>query len=1496
MRKRWICLLMALCMLLSLLPVTAGAADIVSSGTCGENVTWTLDASGVLKISGTGVTYNYTDGSSPFYQNDEIKSVVIESGITKIGAYLFYDCYGILSVVIPESVTEIGNSAFERCYYMSDMSLPSGLTSLGEEAFLNCGNLTSVTIPSSLTTISERAFSECYRLEKVTIPESVTTIDTEAFDYCNALSSVAIPASVSELGVRVFSRCDSLTNIFVAEDNPSYASVDGVLFTKDCKKLIQYPCGRSGAYVIPNSVSLVGIDSFAGCAGLTDITIPGGVETVDDDAFAGCTGLLHVTYMEGVTSIRGMTFAYCTSLESVTIPASVTTILSDSFTGCENLRNIDVDEDNPAYTSIGCALFSKDQTKLIFASAAISGNYVVPSSVKTISDYAFWHCSNLTGITLPEGLRTIYSYAFSDCTGLTSVNIPDSVTKIGSGAFADCENLEEITLPDTMTELGGEVFSNCKSLKSVVIPKGVAVLDSGLFYCCFELESVTIPEGVTTIYSAFSGCISLKGINLPLGLETIGDHAFYGCKSLKNVVIPEGILSIGSRAFYGCSDLRSIVIPKSVQDVWWEPFDGCTKLTDIYFGGSEEDFMKAFNSYEDLLENGSITIHFNSSGPSASDEPVILSPMRDDSTFHYYADHLHTDGLIPDELAQYTYHYDEKWFENSACTYQHELARMSIRMAMAGMAKTGTPDPTDHSNIQALMTQLEFSNLYFDYPQTEVNSIGYAIGSKNIRGSDGKVYSLVSVVVRSAGYFDEWGGNVTLGPSGNHSGFQIAADKVLNGDDNGGVGLLNYISNMQSSGRLTDNVKVWITGYSRGAATANLAAAKLNETFGKDNVFAYCFECPMGTTDANAGGAQYNNIFCIVNPIDLVPKVAMREWGFRRYGKTFYLPSVSNTSLYLPLKLKMDTKYADLLTYSGGTNSVLDVLSVTRQLNAIPGLLEQSVLFDHFVGYLAKNLNRNAYYRFHETSFAQAVANTLGVQGSRSDEDTAALLYLAGVLFDNATLRKNFNTHALLFGAEVGTLALFMRYAHYPELAVAWLDVLDDSTLSNIMSGYRSIFVNCPVDVSVYDCEDNLVAQIINDVPQEIENGISAYVDENGQKVVILPMDMEYRLDVKATDDGTVTYTAADYDLERGDYSQVVSYQEIPVEKGDTLTGTASAAENAPPTYTLTTEDGSTIAPDVTEQGDAIQQWIVQAVSQEGGTATGGGVFINGEFAKVTASPEEGFRFLGWYDGDTCVSEEAEYRFAVSRDIELTAHFETNAEPTTPASPQPTTQPVDPTPASPQPTTRPDGTKPAEPTTKPDDSKPAEPTTKPDDTKPISNPFTDVQKGDYFYDPVLWALTHEPQITDGMTETTFAPGETCTRGQVVTFLWRAMGCEEPKSANNPFTDVAGGDYFYKAVLWAVEKGITDGTSDTTFSPNDPCTRAHVVTFLWRAENKPDAGSRNPFADVAAGEYYTDAVLWAVSKGITDGTSDTTFSPADPCTRGQIVTFLYRDMQ
>lgn len=168
--------------------------------------------------------------------------------------------------------------------------------------------------------------------------------------------------------------------------------------------------------------------------------------------------------------------------------------------------------------------------------------------------------------------------------------------------------------------------------------------------------------------------------------------------------------------------------------------------------------------------------------------------------------------------------------------------------------------------------------------------------------------------------------------------------------------------------------------------------------------------------------------------------------------------------------------------------------------------------------------------------------------------------------------------------------------------------------------------------------------------------------------------------------------------------------------------------------------------------------------------------------------------------------------------------------------------------------------------------------------------FHDVTRFDYFYDAVKWAVDHD--ITSGTGRFTFSPNAVCTRAQTVTFLWRAAGSPRPVSTVNPFTDVHYGDYFYQAVLWAVENGITMGTSATTFSPDATVTRAQVVTFLWRANGQPAAWNSG-FTDVSADAYYAKAVAWAVQNGITTGTGFGVFSPDAACTRAQIVTFLYR---
>ena len=176
------------------------------------------------------------------------------------------------------------------------------------------------------------------------------------------------------------------------------------------------------------------------------------------------------------------------------------------------------------------------------------------------------------------------------------------------------------------------------------------------------------------------------------------------------------------------------------------------------------------------------------------------------------------------------------------------------------------------------------------------------------------------------------------------------------------------------------------------------------------------------------------------------------------------------------------------------------------------------------------------------------------------------------------------------------------------------------------------------------------------------------------------------------------------------------------------------------------------------------------------------------------------------------------------------------------------------------------------------------------DDNTMLNFFTDVHAEDYYYDAVLWAA--QEGVTGGTNGTLFAPNAGCTRAQAVTFLWRAAGSPEPKTLSS-FADVPADAYYAKAAAWAVENNVAKGVSETAFAPDTNCTRAQIVTFLWRAQQSPASGGENPFTDVSAAAYYYNAVLWAVENDVAKGVSETAFAPNDNCTRAQIVTLIYR---
>ena len=355
---------------------------------------------------------------------ENLSSVVIPDSVTSIGDYAFYGCTGLTSIVIGDSVTSIGWRAFWDCTSLTSIVIPDSVTSIGRFAFSGCTGLTDVyitdidawcnisfsssdsnpmyyganlyldgnlvtelIIPDSVTSIGSYTFYGCTGLTSIVIGDSVTSIGEEAFYGCESLTSILIPDSVTSIGNWAFLRCTGLTSITVDEDNTSYQSIDGNLYSKDGKTFIQYAIAKKNtSFTIPDSVTSIGEWAFRDCTGLTSIVIPDSVTSIGLYAFYGCTGLTSIVIPDSVTRINSWTFSDCTGLTSIVIPDSV--------------------------TSIGW--------------------------------YAFGDCTGLTSIVIPDSVASIGFGAFDNCTALTSIVIHDSVKSIGNRAFKGCINLKDV--------------------------------------------------------------------------------------------------------------------------------------------------------------------------------------------------------------------------------------------------------------------------------------------------------------------------------------------------------------------------------------------------------------------------------------------------------------------------------------------------------------------------------------------------------------------------------------------------------------------------------------------------------------------------------------------------------------------------------------------------------------------------------------------------------------------------------------------------------------------------------------------------------------------------------------------------------------------------------------------------------------------------------------------------------------------------------------------
>ena len=572
-----------------------------------------------------------------------VGTIDFNAPITMIGEYAFYKCSNLTSVTIPNSVTTIGRYAFDSCSGLTSVTIPDSVTEIGYYAFAECSSLTSVTIGDSVTTIGGGAFTGCNRLKEFkgkfasedgrcliidgtlnsfapvelteyTIPNSVTSIGNSAFRDCSSLTSVTIPDSVTTIGEYAFCHCSSLTSITIPD---SVTTIGNETF---------YNCDGLTSITIPDSVTEIGEGVFKYCSNLTSATIPDSVTSIGEKAFYGCSSLTSITIPDSVTTIGNYAFYYCSSLTSVTIPDSVTMIGERAFYDCDSLIRVYI-SDIVAWCNIS---FSGSYSNpLCYAHNLYLNNelvtdLIIPNSVTTIGNNAFWYCSSLTSVTIPDSVTEIGYEAFYGCTGeliinskiiednhtsepgwlsgaeFTKLTIGNSVTSIGSSAFCGCSSLTSVTIPDSVTTIGDDAFRVCSSLISVTIPDSVTTIGNDAFAYCYSLTSVTIPDSVTWIRgSTFYNCSNLKSVAIPDSVTTIGNYAFAYCNSLTSITIPNSVTTIEDRAFYRCSSLTSVYCKPTTPPTvtldyygYWCAFDENSSGREIYVP------MESVNKYK----------------------------------------------------------------------------------------------------------------------------------------------------------------------------------------------------------------------------------------------------------------------------------------------------------------------------------------------------------------------------------------------------------------------------------------------------------------------------------------------------------------------------------------------------------------------------------------------------------------------------------------------------------------------------------------------------------------------------------------------------------------------------------------------------------------------------------------------------------------------------------------------------------------------------------
>ena len=860
MRKRFLTVLLVLCLTVNLLPVSTLAANAGADALAAED-----GADGQTE----GTMSDGQAGESTFDGQGE--SSAPDGDVDGSGEDAAPDDQGEDAVADRQEEEEIMPDEQEEdvtavILGTNAESTDDAISVMSIEASGICGeNLTWVLEDGTLTIsgtgeMNENEVSPWYgdnEIKRVIIGDGVTSISRSAFQCCSNMTSVTIPDSVNSIGEYAFYGCNGLIEVCISSIeswcNIGFEVNNGTWGSGNPLE------NKANLYLNGNLVE--------------DLIIPDGVTSIGGFAFCGCSSLKSITIPESLTSVGKEAFEFCSNLTDVRI--------SDIESWC----NIEFSD----YASV--PLFGSRLHTNLYVNGSLVENLIIPDSVTSIGNYAFSGCGSIKRLTISDGVTSIGDAAFSDCGSLTSVEIPDSVTSIGWNAFQQCSRLEKVYISSienwcrikfesgTSNPLyksynmsSTELYIQENLVEDIVIPDSVTSIGDYAFTNCCNLKSITIPDSVTSIGSgAFNGCYNLRSITIPDSVTSIDECAFSDCGSLTSVEIPDSVTSIGYRTFWGCVGLTSIVIPDSVYEIGGDAFYYCDALTDVYYGGSEDDWEAiGIGSDNDPLKNA--TIHYNSTGPDNEEpgdtpvKPPVTPPPAQSGTdtsirkiSGKYHDTIANADVNWNADFGWDYFVDSEHYKSTE--YNSELAKVSLALCASL--------ESSFDSTKQILEGRGSSGLECIKADFKELSPAVAIASKSIVYPDNTFTRIFIVVLRGTTSDDDIWNDLGSG---------------LFWNDWGVSDIESYISDYISRyGVTTENTKFLITGHSLGGACANIVARDLSEAFGAENVFAYTFATPSPYQHKVDG--DYKNIYNFLCYQDNVPLCLIGRLNWYGYGE-----------------------------------------------------------------------------------------------------------------------------------------------------------------------------------------------------------------------------------------------------------------------------------------------------------------------------------------------------------------------------------------------------------------------------------------------------------------------------------------------------------------------------------------------------------------------------------------------------------------------------------